>query len=54
MENNDKIVKLLEEIRDIQKANFERALEMQKRAQKKLFWPLFLLVALIVLSIFLR
>ena len=42
MNNEEKIVKLLEEIRDTQKSNLEKAEEIQKRNIKKLFWPLFL------------
>ena len=51
MENdNEKIIKLLEEIRNNQKDNLERALLVQKKSQKKIFWMLlgmFLIVFII-------
>ena len=48
MNNEERVIKLLEEIREGQKENFRKAEEMQKRVAKKLFWPLFLLVFLII------
>ena len=50
MQNEEKIIKLLEEIRDKQKSNFDFALTMQKKAQKKVFWAtLVLLIAILIL-----
>ncbi len=51
MNNEQKIIQLLEEIRDQQKQNVEKALAMQKVATKKIFWLLIVLVLVIVILV---
>ena len=49
MENEEKIVKLLEEIRDQQRQNVDHAFAMQKKIQKKVFWLVFALLIVVVI-----
>ena len=49
MQNEEKIIKLLEEIRDQQKENVERVSAMQKKALRKVFWFSFIFILLLVI-----
>ena len=50
MPNEEKIIKLLEEIRDQQKENLQMALSVQKKMFKRVFWFAFIAFLLIIIS----